>query len=62
MDGLGAEEEVEEVEEAMRVRYRIFQGDRLVAEVNGWNAKQAALRLLYGTSLVLPPNVRTEVE
>jgi hypothetical protein len=43
----------------------IFDGDRLVAQTTSWDARNAALRLLYGNGkgehvLVLPPNVRTD--
>lgn len=32
---------------------------RTVAACTSWEAKAAALRLLYGSSLVLPPHVHT---
>lgn len=43
----------------------IFDGERLVAQTTSWNARNAALRLLYGNGkgehvLVLPPSVRTD--
>lgn len=41
-------------------KYLIYKDGRLVAAVTSWEAKQAVLRLLCGTSLVLPPNIRTE--
>jgi hypothetical protein len=40
------------------IRYDVYQADRCIAQCTSWDAKQAALRLLVGTSLVLPPNIQ----
>ncbi len=37
--------------------YEVFFDGVSKAYCRGWDAKQAALRLLYGTSLMLPPQV-----
>lgn len=44
----------------MTWKYFIYKDDVCIAAVTSWEAKQAVLRLLCGTSLVLPPNIRTE--
>lgn len=40
-------------------RYEVSVNDRCVAHCTSWEARTAALRLLFGTSLMLPPDVRT---
>ena len=39
--------------------YLVAAHGQVVAQCNTWEAKTAALRLLFGTSLMLPPHVVT---
>ena len=37
--------------------YEVFVDGQSKALCQNWDSKQAALRLLFGTALMLPPNV-----
>ena len=40
--------------------YIVRYNEQCVAQCVSWHARAAALRLLYGTSLVIPPGVQVE--